>query len=63
MEEKGVRRTFWMPNELDTTVEETRRKIGMKRSRFYRYAVIQFLQSLSVLSTKAHEKELVKVPA
>ena len=53
MEEKGERRTFWLRNDLDVLVEETRKKLGMSKSGFYRYAVIRLLEEMSVLSTKA----------
>ena len=57
MEEKGERRTFWMQNNLDALVEETRTKLGMSKSGFYRYAVIRLLQEMSVLSTKVKEDQ------
>ena len=55
MEEKGERRTFWMQNDLDQLVEEVRKKLGMSKSSFYRYAVVRLLEQMSVLSTKAKE--------
>jgi hypothetical protein len=56
---KGRRRTFWVSTDMDSLIEETRRKLRMSRSNFYRYAVTRLLQELSVLTTKAHEKEAV----
>jgi len=53
--EKGIRRAFWLHNDLDEIVEEARRKLGMSRSGFYRYALIRLLENLSILSSKAHE--------
>ena len=55
VQEKGERRTFWLQNNLDALVEETREKLGMTKSGFYRYAVIRLLQEMSVLSRKAKE--------
>lgn len=53
--EKGVRRTFWVPADLDILIEDVRRKLGMTKSTFYRYAVLRLLEEMSVLSTKAKE--------
>ncbi|MEM2386122.1 MAG: hypothetical protein QXO67_03975 [Candidatus Bathyarchaeia archaeon] len=47
----GVRRVVWMPYELDDLAERTRKRLGLTRSGFFRYAVTQLLQQLSVLST------------
>lgn len=51
----GIRRSVWMPTEMDTIVEDTRKKLGMRRSAFYKYAITRLLQEISVLSTKARE--------
>lgn len=53
--EVGVRRGVWVPNNLDTIIEEVRQKLGMSKSAFYRYAVVRLLEEMSVLSTKAKE--------
>jgi len=45
-EESGVRRTFWIPNELDAKAEEARKQLGLGRSGFYRFAVLELLKSL-----------------
>lgn len=47
----GRRRVVWMPHELDDLAERTRKRLGLTRSGFFRYAVTQLLQQLSVLST------------
>jgi hypothetical protein len=57
LQETGVRRLVWLSTELDTTVENVRTKLGMSKSGFYRYAVIHLLQEMSILSTKAKEKD------
>lgn len=56
--EKGVRRLVWLPNRLDKIVEETRKKFGMRKSAFYRMAIIDYLDKLGVLEKKAKEKFL-----
>ena len=56
-EEKGVRRVVWIPLELDALIEGVREKIGLSRSSFYRNAVLRYLESLSVISSRALLKE------
>lgn len=57
MERNGIRRVVWMPYELDNLAEETRKKLGLSRSGFYKYAVTSLLQQLSVLSTSIKRGE------
>ena len=54
--ENGVRRVVWVPVELDNIVEDTRRRLGLNRSAFYKYAVTKVLQELNVLSKTVHEE-------
>ena len=54
MEGMAERRTLYIPKTIDEKVEETRRSLGMSRSRFYLYAVTKLLQELSVLSSTVH---------
>ena len=56
--EKGKRQLVWLPDDLFDITEKVRKKLGMSRSGFYRYAITQLLQQLSILSTKA--KEVIK---
>lgn len=53
--ETGMRRSVWVPAEMDAIIEETRKKIGMSRSVFYKYAINRLLQEMNVLSAKAKE--------
>ena len=53
--ETGVRRVVWVPIELDNIIENTREKLGLNRSAFYKYAVTRVLQELNVLSKTVHE--------
>jgi len=57
VEANGVRRVVWMPTELDNIVEQTRKKLGLNRSAFYKYAITQLLQNLSVLSSNVKGAE------
>jgi len=56
-EEHGTRRTMWVSTDLDEIVEEVRKKLGLSKSGFYRYAIIRLLEELNVLSTKASKAE------
>jgi hypothetical protein len=47
-EEKGKRRMVWLPTELDEKSEKARRVIGLGRSAFYRYAVIEMIRRLEL---------------
>ncbi len=51
----GHMESVWLPNILYEITEETRKKIGMNRSAFYRFAITRLLQEMSILSTKAKE--------
>lgn len=60
--ENGERRTVWVPETLDLMIENTRGKLGMNRSSFYKYALIKLLQELSILTEKAHSHCMHAVP-
>jgi len=47
-EPKGKRRTVWLPIELDKKAEKARKALGLGRSGFYRYAVIEVVKELSI---------------
>jgi len=49
-------RAVVLSEDLDTLVEETRRKLGFNRSAFFKYAVVRLLQELSVLTERVHEE-------
>jgi len=53
-ENSGVRRTFWLPKELDMKVEEARKTLGLGRSGFYRFAIVELLKDM--LKTQNPEK-------
>ena len=54
--EGGERRTVWIPAHMDSLIEDTRKKLGMNRSAFYKYAVVRLLQELSMLTQTVHRK-------
>ena len=55
MTDKGVRRSLWLNSQLDELIEETRKKIGMSRSAFLKNATMRYLESISVITTKANQ--------
>ena len=59
-EEAGVRRTVWLPKELDEKVEEIRKNLGLGRSGFYRFAILELLKDM-ILKTKNKDAEGVEV--
>jgi hypothetical protein len=61
MTEKGIRRSLWLNSQLDELIEETRKKIGMSRSAFLKNATMRYLESISVITTKASQP--TEVPA
>jgi hypothetical protein len=44
--ENGIRRTVWLSRDLDAKVEQARQKLGLGRSGFYRYAVVEVVKEL-----------------
>lgn len=54
-EESGVRRTVWLPIELDRKVEEARKLLGLGRSGFYRFAIVETLKSIITAKQQPHE--------
>jgi len=45
--EKGIRRTVWLSTELDEKAESIRKKLGLGRSGFYRYAVVEVVKQFT----------------
>jgi metal-responsive CopG/Arc/MetJ family transcriptional regulator len=44
--ESGIRRTVWLPKELDKKVEALRKELGLGRSGFYRFAIVELLKEM-----------------
>jgi hypothetical protein len=42
----GKRRTVWLPSSLDQKAEETRAKLGLGLSAFYRFAIIETIKDM-----------------
>jgi len=44
--ENGIRRSFWLPGMLDVKAEKARMDLGLGRSGFYRFCVVEVLKQL-----------------
>lgn len=58
LKEPGTRQLVWLPSNLFEITEIVRKKFGMSRSGFYRYAITHLLQQMSILATSAKEEML-----
>ena len=54
--EQGKRRTLWMPKDLDAKAEETRKLLGLGRSGFYRYCIIEVIKE--IISKNSHQEPI-----
>lgn len=57
--ETGHLRTVYIPDGLDTKLEQVKSKLQWSRSYLYKYALTKFLQELSLLTEAVHEKTVV----
>jgi hypothetical protein len=55
-EEKGKRRTVWLPNSLDRKAEKVRKTLGLSNSGFYRFAIIEVITQFQL--GKPNQKRL-----
>jgi ACT domain-containing protein len=44
--EAGIRRTVWLPKQLDEKAEAIRKQLGLGRSGFYRFAIVELLKEM-----------------
>ncbi len=44
IKECGKRRTVWLPTKLEKKVEEVRKALGLSKSGFYRFAIVEILK-------------------
>jgi hypothetical protein len=42
--ELGTRRTVWLPTQLEKNVEEVRKALGLSKSAFYRFAIVEVIK-------------------
>jgi hypothetical protein len=43
--EKGKKRSLWLPLQLDIKAEEMRKMLGLGRSGFYRFCIVETIKS------------------
>jgi len=59
-EERGKRRTVWLPDRLDRKAENVRKVLGLSNSGFYRFAIIEVIKQFQTNQLKQrrqkHEK-------
>jgi hypothetical protein len=48
LEKAGIRRTVWLPKELDEKAEALRKQLGLGRSGFYRFAIVELLKNMII---------------
>jgi len=56
MAEKNGLVAIYIPPTTFQMIEQTRKKLGMNRSRFIQYCITKTLQELSVLSETVHKE-------
>ena len=56
--EKGTRRTVWLPRKLEEKVEEVRKALGLGKSAFYRFAIVEIVKQYQTgqFKTKRSQK-------
>ena len=40
----GARRTVWLPTDLEENVEKVRKILGLRKSAFYRFAIVEIVK-------------------
>jgi hypothetical protein len=44
LRENGRRRTVWLPNKLDKKAEDVRKLLGLSKSGFYKFAIVEIIK-------------------
>jgi len=44
IKERGKRRTVWLPTKLEKQVEPVRKALGLGKSAFYRFAIVEIVK-------------------
>jgi hypothetical protein len=44
MKKSGTRRTVWLPYKLEKKVEDVRKALGLSKSAFYRFAIVEIIK-------------------
>jgi hypothetical protein len=53
--ELGTRRTVWLPTQLEKKVEEVRKALGLGKSAFYRFAIVELVKQVQTERIKPKE--------
>jgi hypothetical protein len=53
--QKGKRRTVWLPYELDKKAEEVRKALGLSKSGFYKFAIVEIVKQYQTKQFKPKE--------
>jgi ACT domain-containing protein len=54
-QESGTRRTVWLPRKLEKKVEEVRKALGLSKSAFYRFAIVEIVKQFQTKQFKPKE--------
>lgn len=52
----GKMTAIYLPAGLDEMLENTRKKLGMNRSKFIQYCVLKVLQEINVVTSTVHDR-------
>ena len=53
--EDGKRRTVWLPTKLDIKAEEVRETLGLSKSGFYKFAILEIIKQYQTRQFKPKE--------
>jgi hypothetical protein len=53
----GVRRTVWLPTPLDQKAEQIRKHLGLGRSAFYRFTIVEVVKQFEIVSKSIGEQK------
>ena len=54
--EKGKRQTVWLPERLNEKAEEVRQTLGLSKSGFYRFAIVEIIKQYQTKRLKGKQK-------
>ena len=50
--EKGKRQTVWLPDKLNEKAEKVRETLGLSKSGFYRFAIVEIIKQYQTKQIK-----------
>ena len=57
IKERGKRRTVWLPTKLEKRVEAVRKSLGLSKSGFYRFAIVEVVKQYQTKQFKPKENK------